>query len=362
MSELTLARSATETVMGMQVYEQAVDARADEALAHLAPSVRLHRAVVRSLRSPLDGNRRIPVARVRSAGPRLRREIGRWLYPGSGPVHRFDLTLPPSPRGDIVTIHDIAPLRFHDEGALPPATRSEIARASAIITVSAFSAAEIAEHLGGPEPVVIPNGVDHDRFATAAPMPPHSLRRLGVDGPYILVAGGASSRKNLDELARAWPLVRSARPDLTLVLTGPAHPGRDSLFGPLPGTVRVGRVADDVLPRLLAGASALTVPSTYEGFGLPAIEAMAAGVPVVAVDASSLPEVLGGTGVLTDGTAGGLAEGILWATLGDPDITVRVAAARERSAAFTWERSAALHARVWDDVMAGRTPRTTMVT
>lgn len=357
MADLTLARSATETVMGMQVYERAIDERADAALDDVQPGATLHRAVVRSLRAPLPGNRRIPVGAVRSAGPRVRREVGRWLYPGRGPVHRLDLSLPPSPRADIVTVHDLAPLRFSDEGELPPSARFEVQRAAAVITVSRFSAAEIAEHLGGPEPVVIPNGVDHDRFAGASPLDRRDLQRLGIRSPYVLVAGGASQRKNLVELARAWPLVRSVRPDLTLVLTGPPHPRRDQLFGHLEGAVLVGRVSDEALPRLLSGAAALAVPSTYEGFGLPAIESMAAGVPVVAVDASSLPEVLGGTGVLTDGTASGLAGGIEWATNDDPDIRAKVEAARKRSHDFTWERSAALHAQVWGDVIAGHLPR-----
>ncbi|WP_435199849.1 glycosyltransferase family 4 protein [Janibacter sp. GS2] len=357
MSDLTLARTATETVMGMQVYEQAIDERAEVALALADPDAQLHRALVRSMRAPLRGNRRIPMSAVRVAGPQLRREVGRWLYPGHGPVHRLDLTLPPSPRGDIVTVHDIAPLRFPDEGKLPPSAHKELARAAAVITVSAFSAEEIVRHLGTPDPIVIPNGVDHQRFADARPLPESELRGLGVTGPYVLAAGGASLRKNLDGMARAWRLVRSSRPGLTLVLSGPPHPRRDRLFRSLPGVVRVGRVDDDMLPRLLAGCSTLVIPSLYEGFGLPAIEGMAAGVPVVAMDASSLPEVLGGSGILADGSPQSLAEAILWSAGNDAEVRSRVAAGRARSLQFTWERSAAMHARVWADVIAGRTPR-----
>lgn len=354
MTDLTLARTATEMIMGMQVYERAIDARAEEALTHAYPSAHLHRAVVRSLRAPLPGTRRLPLGLVHGMSPTVRREVGRWLYPGNGPVHRMDLTLPPSPRGDIVTVHDIAPLRFADEGALPHAARAELTRAAAVVTVSTFSAHEIAEHFGIPEPVVIPNGVDHRRFADAHPLSKAALQEMSVTGPYVMTAGGASQRKNLTGLAQAWPKVRSARPDLTLVLTGPPHPHRDALFSALNGVVRVGRVDDVLLPSLLAGCEALAIPSLYEGFGLPAIEGMAAGVPVVAMNASSLPEVLGGTGILADGTPESLAEAILWAVSDDSAIQAKVENARERSISFSWERSAAQHARVWRDVLVGR--------
>lgn len=352
--EVTLARTASETVMGMQVYEQAIDSRADEAVAALPRPTRLYRTVVRSLRSPLAGTRRLPAGVLQRMGPRTRPEVGRWLYPGRGPVHRMDLTLPPSPRGDIVTVHDIAPLRYPDEGTFPPAARTELLRAAAVITVSQFSADEIAEHFGV-VPIVIPNGVDHARFANARRLSCDELDALGVKGPYVLAAGGASQRKNLEGLARAWPMIRSSRPDLTLVLTGPPHPRRDGLFAPLAGAIRVGRVADETLPRLLAGASALVMPSLYEGYGLPAVEGMAAGVPVVATDASALPEVLGETGVLVGRAPESLAEGVIWAVDGGPEIRAKVQAARARSLGMSWERAAARHAQVWDDVISRTT-------
>ncbi len=347
MSSMTLARFASDTVMGAQVYENAIDARADEALRRLSPSTRMHRTVVRSLRSSLGGNRRVPMGLLLGADPRVRRELARWLYPGHGPVHRMKVGLPPSPRGDILTLHDTGPWRYPDEGEPVPAAAQELRRADVIVTVSQFSADEIVHLFDTREPIVIPNGVDHARFADAAPLSGEELDALGISRPYVLTSGGASLRKNLKGLAEAWPLVRSARNDLTLVMTGPQHPHRDALFGNLSGVLRLGRVADSLLPRLLAGSSALVIPSLYEGFGLPAIEGMAAGVPVVAVDASSLPEVLGGTGVLTDGSPDSLAEGMMWATSDDTAIRTKVVAARERSLEFTWERSAAAHARVW---------------
>lgn len=352
MSTLTLATFASATVMGAQVYEQAVDARADAALQEAAPSASLRRVSVRPMRAPIAGSRRVPMGLLLRGGPRVRREIARALYPGRGPVHRMKVGLPPSPRGDILTLHDASPWRYTDESHPVRAAAEELRRADAIVTVSRFSAEEIVHLFGTHDPVVIPNGVDHERFAGAVPLDEEELSALGVTGRYVLAAGGASVRKNLEGLAEAWPLVRSARPDLTLVMTGPEHPRRDALFKDLPGVQRVGRLPDTVLPRMLAGCAALVIPSLYEGFGLPAVEGMAAGVPVVALDVSSLPEVLGDAGILTDIRPESLAEGVIWATGDSTDIRTKVEAGRRRSLEFTWERSAAMHARVWADVLA----------
>lgn len=353
MSSLTLARFASATVMGAQVYEQAVDDRADAALRELAPQASLRRLTVRPLRARIPGSRRVPMSLLLNGSPRTRRQIARALYRNSGPVHRMKVGLPPSPHGDILTLHDASPWRYADESTPVRAAAEELRRADAIITVSRFSAEEIVHLFGTREPIVIPNGVDHDRFAGARPLDVEALAELGVTGRYVLASGGASQRKNLEGLAQAWPLIRSARPDLSLVMTGPEHPRRDALLGTLDGVVRVGRLPDEVLPRVLKASTALIIPSLYEGFGLPAVEGMAAGVPVVALDASSLPEVLGPAGILTDPTPTALADGVIWATSGDREVATRVELGRERSREFTWERSAAAHAEVWAKILAG---------
>jgi glycosyltransferase involved in cell wall biosynthesis len=331
--------------MGAQVYEEQVAGRAAAALARHG-TWEVGRMVVRSLRSSLPGDRRLPMGFLAGASPRSRLAVGRMLYPRDSVVHRMGLELPPSPHLDVITLHDVVAWRFPDESAPVPAAAEEARRAAAVICVSEFSAGEAVDLLGIDPPHVVHNGVD-PRYLDATPLTPAQLADLGITGPYILTAGGVSRRKNLEGLAEAWPLIHRARPDLTLVLAGPEHPKRTALFGTLPGVRLLGRVPDETITGLYAAASAVLVPSLHEGFGLPALEGMAAGVPVVAARTSALPEVVGDGGILVEPTAEELVEGTLWAVTGHSDVAATAARGRARAAEFTWERSAAGHAAVW---------------
>lgn len=346
MPQLVLATTASDTPMGAQRYQTEVSRRAQANL----PNWGVSEVVARSMRSPLPGHRRLPMSWLHRASVRERRLLGRFLYgPRDAVVHRMDLLLPPASGADVATIHDTVAWRFPDEAAPVAAAIHEAQNADAVICVSEFSAQEAQDLLGVQNPTVVYNGVDA-RFFDPEPLTSQQRRSLGLEQPYILHSGGASERKNLHALAKAWLSVHQARPDLLLALSGPEHPRRTNLFKQLPGVRLLGSQPEALIPGLVGSAEAVAIPSTYEGFGLPALEAMAAGTPVVAAARSALPEVVADAGLLVPPTGEGIAAGLLDLTAGHSDTEQLRARGRTRAALFTWERCAKGHARVWQAV------------
>jgi glycosyltransferase involved in cell wall biosynthesis len=243
--------------------------------------------------------------------------------------------------GNIVVIHDAAP--FHDPAWQGRAYRSwhrllvpRIARRARLVIVpSEYVRAELVELFGLDTDRVraIAPGVD-GRFADPGDPKP-LLRRLGLERPYVLAVGTDSPRKNLALLDRISPALEAA--GLEVAIAGAA---RSYLPRSEPGAARrLGYVPDADLPALYAGAAAFAMPSLYEGFGLPCIEAMATGTPVVTSDRAALPEACGGAALLADP--------------GDPEafaaaLTEAAGSARSRlteagltrAAGLSWERSA----------------------
>lgn len=348
MNRLAIATTATAVPMGAQVYEREVAARALAALEATGRPWTVEQVVARSLRSDLDGTVRIPAGLLERGGRRLRRAVGRFVYPKGALVHRMGLTLPPASQ-EVITLHDIVAWRFPDEGTPIAVAPDELRAAAAVICVSEATASDAVDLFGLGNVRVVYEGVD-DRFRKAVPLEAGAREALGVPGRYILHAGGATERKNLGALADAWALIASSHPEVTLVLSGPPHARRTELFRDLPQVALLGRVDSGIVPGLIAGADAVVVPSLHEGFGLPVLEAMAAGTVVVAAQTSSLPEVAGGAALLVPPTGPGIAEGLAAVLSGAVDADDLISRGRDRAAEFTWERCAAEHAAIWNSV------------
>jgi glycosyltransferase involved in cell wall biosynthesis len=345
MPHLVWARRASTEPMGQERYEQA----ACTAIRHMTPAGwDIEEIVVRSLRATVPGQRRLP-ARLERAPQRVQRLLGAVAYPRADLVHRWDVRLPPG-RRDLLTLHDVAQLKYPDEGSAPPALRASAQAAIGVICPSQFAADEVTEVLGVRRCWVATAGVD-DRFRDPPPLTAEQREELGVPGPYVLHAGGSTLRKNLAGLADAWPAVHRAYPDLVLLLTGPVNERRTTLFAALPGVRLAGKVADAIVPSVVGDATVLVVPSTYEGFGLPALEAMAAGTPVVAARCASLPEVVGDAGMLVEPVGDAIAEGII-SVLGDNGLARELTdRGLRRSASYTWKRTAAAHLDAYREVL-----------
>lgn len=229
--------------------------------------------------------------------------------------HSLALSFPlPGNAPGVFTIHDLPPAHFSDEGKLAPWFKGAAQAARFIMTPSEFAKRDLVELLKVPDEkiIVIPYGCEHDRYHPGVtPAAPAQLKEWGIEGDFLLYAGGFTRRKNVAAMLDAWKTVAPDYPNLTLVLAGPQQ--KLSALVEASGAPRarpMGYVAFTDMPGLMKAARALVFPSIYEGFGLPPQEAMALGVPVVISAAGgATPEVVGEAGVqAADGTAPKLAE------------------------------------------------------
>jgi glycosyltransferase involved in cell wall biosynthesis len=221
-------------------------------------------------------------------------------------VHAPSLAVPPTGRSPlVVTVNDIAFLRYPElftkHGAQFHRRGLDITRreAAAVLAPSAFTRDELIREGFDPATVFVAHHGVHLPEAPPAEAVEQSLRRVGVQRPFVLTVGTLEPRKNFPVLARAVAQARKARDDVTLVRVGPPGWGRvDDLDGP--GIRELGAIDDVTLDALYRAACLCAVPSRYEGFGLPVLEAMARGCPVAASNVSSLPEVIERAGPLLD--------------------------------------------------------------
>jgi glycosyltransferase involved in cell wall biosynthesis len=244
---------------------------------------------------------------------------------------------------NVVVIHDAAALRhpeWFSRGYAAwhrVATRAVARRAELVITVSEFSRSELLALTDvSPERIaVVPGGVADD-FAAAAD-PERARRALGLDRPYVLAVATPSVRKNLAVLDRAVRDLGAA--GIELVTAGA---GRDYLPRADAVPVRsLGYVEEALLPGLYAGALATVVPSRYEGFGLPCLESMAAGTPVVAARAGGLIEACGDAALLVDpDDPAGFSTALVRAATDEAARERLIAAGLLRSRSLSWRTSA----------------------
>lgn len=275
---------------------------------------------------------------------------------GPGVYHATSLTLPARSRiPTVVTLHDLIPWALGG-----PALRGERARwwvgrrllrqADLVIAVSRHTA-EDATRLARVDPAtitVIPEAAS-PVFAPREGAAERVRGRLGVDGAFLFYTGALDARKDPAGLLRAWEVVRGQGFDVPLVLAG--DPGAQAPRE-MPGAIRAGQVPVEILADLYSAASCFLYPSRYEGFGLPALEAMACGCPVVTYRNSSLPGVLGEAAAFVDdgdASALGLAAAELLRDPARSDRLRRAGLAQARG--YSWRRTARQTIRVYEQLL-----------
>ena len=266
----------------------------------------------------------------------------------------------------VVTIHDMTFFdhpEWHERRKVPVFRRAitrAAERGAALICVSETTAARFRDRFPNAAPVfVAPHGVDHERFTAAgdADLDHAALAALGVTAPYIAFVGTLEPRKDVGALVRAFDVVAAHRRDLTLVIAGRrgwGDAGTDTAVAAARARDRIrrmGYIDVDAMPSLLRKAAAVAYPSRDEGFGLPVLEAMACGAPVVTTAGTVMEEVAGdGALLVKPGDVSGLAAA-LDALLDDgADVRALRARAVARAGRFTWSASAERHVAAYRSV------------
>jgi glycosyltransferase involved in cell wall biosynthesis len=263
----------------------------------------------------------------------------------------------------VVTIHDIGHRREPQSYSrtarwyLEATTRYAARRADRLIAVSKSTADDLARfyNVPGGRISVVHSGIDPRMRPQDPSKVEEVLGRLGIGGAYFLYVGRNHPRKNLAMLRRAFDEARRRGLDAELVLAGPGHEQGSA------GAVRMlPYVPPDDLPALYAGAVALTLPSRFEGFGFPALEAMRCGTAVIGSTAGALPEIIGTAGILLSPDDAGAWSQAMLELAHDPALQRRlIVAGTARSADFTWEAAAAKTWGVLDAVARKGQPLTT---
>jgi glycosyltransferase involved in cell wall biosynthesis len=349
-----------------------------------APVPRWIRGIDRRLLLPIYRK----VLRLETRYPRKARFLT-WPWHSSSPARAVDvfhhpagLIFPLSAKANVMTVHDLIPLRFPDYNAEATAyfgeSYAQAVHMDLLIAVSRHTRKDIVELLGIPEERihVVPEAAHpqyrliEDEDLIVSVLDKYSLAK----GNYLLYLGALERRKNIPRLVEAFARLRQRQPDLPhrLVLAGGGDPTsaeetrcQIANQGLTPYVRLLGHVPFEDLPVLICGADAFVFPSLYEGFGLPPLEAMACGTPVIASNTTSLPEVVGDGGILIDPTniddiANAMHEVItnrtLRAELADRGL--------KRARSFSWQQTARLTLEAYEEAWRrwqkdGRPPKPT---
>jgi len=278
---------------------------------------------------------------------------------------------PPRHRGAlVVTIHDLAFLRIPQSFPWGQAlrlrwqVRANARRAAVVITGSEYSKQDIRDAYGTAESriAVIPLAAD----SALAPVRDRSTietleRELGIAHRYVLCVGRLNPRKNLIGLLRAFERVRPRLADpVQLVIAGPRDYRADDLDRAIASSScekdvrRLGAVRQKDLSVLLSGAAVFAYPSFFEGFGLPLLEAMACGTPVICSNVTSLREVVGDAALTVDPSSPDDMAAAMLRVLGEPSVRARlVERGLQRAAQFSWHSAAELTAGVYRRAVRG---------
>lgn len=298
------------------------------------------------------------------------RELGRILTAAHPDVtHCLHFPTPWPAHGPlVVTLHDLSPLLV--PGLMPSPLRRAVYRemnrravriADAIVCPSTHTARDVESRFGAARAKTRVTLEAADDFAAGPRVALTGDLARATASPYVFSMGSIRPHKDLPTLFAAFAQIAGRHPDLRLLLAGAGERGYiESVLGSAPRDVRdriafTGRVSDAELRTLYAGAAVFAFPSRYEGFGLPPLEAMALGAPVVVSDAASLPEVVGEAAqVVEPGDVAGFASAIERVLTDPAHRDTLIAAGHERAAQLTWATVAQATADVYREVAGAR--------
>ncbi|HMC42686.1 MAG TPA: glycosyltransferase family 1 protein [Acidimicrobiales bacterium] len=274
----------------------------------------------------------------------------------------------------VVTIHDLTFFdhpEWHERAKAAffrRAIRVAARNADVVVCVSEYTARRLADlHRPAGEVRVVRHGVDHTCFRPEEPGAGADLAvlgQLGIGRPYVAFVGTLEPRKDVPTLVQAFDRVAAARPDLRLVVAGARGWGAAAVDEAVAAArhrdrvVRLGYVAGGALPALLRQASAVVYPSLEEGFGLPALEALACGAPLVTTSGSAMEEVATGAALLVaPGDAEAMAAAVDSIVRGDAGLHSRRERGLAVAAAHTWASSAEGHVAAYASALSRRRGR-----